>query len=39
MINTAKPPFEDSQGFLSPSPQVIKLKLVLIKGLVLTPTL
>jgi hypothetical protein len=39
MINIVKPIVEDSQGFLFPSPQGIKIMLVLIKGLFLTPPL
>jgi hypothetical protein len=37
IINNVKPPVEESQGFLFPSPQGIKIIPVLIKGLVLTP--
>jgi hypothetical protein len=39
MINTEKYSVENNQGFIFPSPQGIKLRPVLIKGLVLTSTL
>jgi hypothetical protein len=39
MKDNIKSLVEDNQGFLFPSPQNIKIGQVLIKGLVLTPTL